>query len=185
MAITDLSPTADLRWYLWNPTTAAEHSEIVSAVEGFEASDTVLADQDTKTWLKSDALNAYPRVVTYVAVRDGLVEGFFALTSVQVALTMPRRPLFSRSRDRDSLQEAVLIAAMGRRHGASLSDRDILLQIIGIVLNDAQWPGAVALFTMSDNSAFTESLKQNHFQSISGSGSSRLFWFPLPNTPDA
>lgn len=184
MAIPDLSPTADLRWYPWNPTTAAEHNEIVSALEDFDASDAALGHQDTKTWLRSEALSAYPRVVTYVAVRDGLVEGFFALTSTQIALTTPRRPLFSRWRDHESIQEAVLIAAIGRRRRASLSDRDIFLQIIGTVLSDAQWPEAIALFTISDSPAFTETLKRNHFQELPGSGASGLFWFPLPNTLD-
>jgi hypothetical protein len=174
------SPIADMQWHRLDSAAVAEHSEIVSAVAAFVVSDTVRTDQDAKNWLRDDALSAYPRVVTYLAFKDGAVEGFFALTTVHVALTVPRRRLFlGRTRLRDSLQEAVMITALARRRDASLSERDMLLQIIGTVLADPRWINAIALLAESGTVVSPEFLEQNHFQPLEDSESGDLFWFPL------
>ncbi len=175
MTTDDLSVTADVHWYLWAPETAAAHDEIVSAVADFEAPDTN-ADRYDETWLKRDALDAYPRILTYIAIRGGLVEGFYSLMKTQVAVTEPRRSLFSRTSGRDQLRQATLITAIARRREGRLSGRDLLIHAIGTALDD---PQSVALLVEPRNDRVAAMWGQNGFRQVGGGETGRLLWLPI------
>jgi hypothetical protein len=141
-------------WIRLAPEVIADLGEdadtLLEAVDAFRSLDNG-AGEAAADWLRTKALPMHGSTITYVRLLDGEVEGFYALCSASVRLSMgDRRRLFREAGvsvlELPSLQPASLVAWIAKRADAS-SDcgRQLLLHAFGSATSVAQIQGSIAL----------------------------------------
>jgi hypothetical protein len=120
----------------WNPKSSRV-PELRAAVAGFEPVDIPAGKRNAK-FLKEEALDNHPSTVTHLHLKDGKLEGFFALSSGTAKLIQSdARPPVGQG-DRELVlsprQPVAHIAWIGRSRDSSVKGSELLALAAGIAL---------------------------------------------------
>jgi hypothetical protein len=178
-------------WYQWTPANAGSvaYEDIAQAIQQFESLDTKPGQEATR-WLREDALLDHPSTITYVLMRDGRVDGYFALASSSVTLTQRhRRGLQSGQVDYalPPTQGASLIAWLARhRDAAQPTGRAIFVYALSVALKVAQMQGTVliVLDPFDDEMARFWEQRYSFRRSQTPGGNDVRLWVPLHGLGD-
>ncbi len=77
-------------WIRWRPEIADSkgYEDLAEAIEAFEPPCNE-AGEECAEWLKNQSLSEYPSIVTWVMFHNGLVHGFFAISSNVFTISSP------------------------------------------------------------------------------------------------
>jgi hypothetical protein len=174
-------------WCQWTPATAESRAfeDVVRAVEKFRSLDNRPGREATR-WLQEEALANHPSTVSYVLMRDGRIEGYFALASGSVELKQSHRKALSagqRSHRLSPTQGASLVTWIAR-HGEATIDGQLLLKFaLSIARRAAFLQGAVALvldpFDEKLSKLWIEQYGFVRSQTRVRGGELRRLWLPL------
>jgi hypothetical protein len=128
-----------IQWVRWNAPVRAQHPEIEAAIAAFDPG-TRPAAQDAAAWLRQHGLDGESQ--PYLAMVDGELVGFYALTAGEVELSRDARKKLGLSRP---TQGAILVTwvAKSTKH---VLDGDVLVNdAIGIAQETAQSVSATVI----------------------------------------
>ena len=177
-------------WHVWSPQVADDsaYSYLADGVLEFESKDTDSGRAATD-WLKYQALANHPSAVTRLVVRDGRVEGFYALCSAEVKLTQrSRKELREDEENTHRLhprQGASLIAWVAKHREATIPGELILLHAIWVATTVAGLQGNILLTVDSFDESIAEFWQDRYgfrmSRSADDGGPDRLLrlWLPL------
>jgi len=143
----------DETWVRFTPEVVEDLGDdrdaLLNAVERFESVDCP-AGRAAADWLREDSLDNHGSTVTYLLLRDGRVEGFYALSSAQVRLSMRHRRQLVNDRgerylDLRPLQPASLVAWIAKRNGAESTGRELLMHAFSTALQASELQASIAL----------------------------------------
>jgi hypothetical protein len=139
----------DWFWCRWTPATAESRAfeDVARAVEKFKSLDTPPGREATR-WLKEEALANHPATISYVLMRGGRIEGYFALASSSVELKQSHRKALSSGQHGHRLsptQGASLVAWLARHEDAEIDGALVLKFALSIARRVAFVQGTVAL----------------------------------------
>ncbi len=134
-------------WHRWSPANARNiaYADIARGVAAFEPLD-LRAGRAAAAWLKNEALANHPATLTYVLVRDGLVEGFFAICSSAVTLKESHRRELAAVHESHafaSTQGASMLVWLAKHREARSPGEEILDYAISIALDVAKRQGTL------------------------------------------
>jgi hypothetical protein len=109
-------------WIPWDPDSAFGDERLARAVSEFEPVATP-AGRAAARWLKEDALANHGLTVTYLALVDLRVEGFYAMCAGEVELPTSQRRALGLSHPR---QGVALVVWLARRQNGLLSGLELL-----------------------------------------------------------
>jgi hypothetical protein len=135
---TPISET-DITWVRWNARARDAHPEFEGAIEAFDAGD-LPAAQGAAAWLREHGLNGESQ--TYLAVVDGEVVGFYALTAGAVELSGKARKKLGVAHP---TQGAVLITWLAKSSQHNIDGALLLQDAIGIAQETAEKVAATVL----------------------------------------
>jgi len=126
-----------------------EQETLLAAVADFEARDCP-AGRAAAEWLRENALDNHGSTVTYLMLRARRVEGFYALSSAQVRLSMRHRRELAGDRGQRylslrPLQPASLVAWIAKRNGAATTGRELLMHAFSTALQASELQASIAL----------------------------------------
>ncbi len=141
-----LMPDLDIGqvWVRWTPDRAERDPELCDAVASFHPVDSEKARQAGEaaaTWLRERALLDYRSTVTRLLILDGVLEGFYSLTSSQVELRTSHR----KDMGQHPIQPAALVTWLAKRDGAKITGMQLLAHAVGTALRVSDHMGVVAL----------------------------------------
>ena len=177
-------------WHVWSPEVADDpaYSYLAEGVREFESKDTDSGRAATD-WLKHQALANHPSTVTRLVVRDGRVEGFYALCSAEVTLTQRHRKELRKADEHTHRlhprQGASLIAWVAKHRDATVSGELILLHAAWIATTVAGLQGNILLTVDPFDESVAEFWQDRYpfrlSQSADDGGPNRLMrlWLPL------
>ena len=172
-------------WYRWQPAFAEDiaYEDIAEAVDAFEPVDHP-AGHAAAQWLKESSLDDYPSTATWLAYREGRIEGYFAMRSGEVVLTTKqrRKQLARKGRQREHVlhprQPASLIAWLGKHAEASITGRTLLLYAAYVANQVAEYQGNIAL-VIDPYDDDTARFWQDRYKFLRAANPSKRLWVPL------
>jgi hypothetical protein len=178
-------------WHRWSPRVAEDESlvHVAHAVAAFEPVDNP-AGRESAAWLKNEALQHFPSVITHIALKDGLVQGFYAIKGAEVRLSQRerRRLLRSGAESVAAFQPASLITRVGLHRDATLPFRYVLLHAVSTAVQVRELQGNIALLLDPFDSDVAQRLQREYGFRIAyadDSASTPRLWLPLPESDQA
>ena len=168
-------------WYRWTPEHASNpiYADIAEAVRTFEPI-AMPAGHAAAAWLKDEALEQYPGVVTYLQIGNDRLEGFVALQAGSVRLTnSDRRKIGGHSWvGGESTQGATYLRWIARHRDAAVTGESLFAFAVALAVEAGEKIGSVALVLDVHDEAEAQLWQQRYsFLRENQRDSSRL-WIP-------
>jgi hypothetical protein len=174
-------PDVGQSWFAWDPDTAIHDERLDRAVSEFEPVPCA-AGWAAARWLKEDSLASHGLTVTYLAVVDMRVEGFYALCAAEVEISSRQRAGLRLQHPRQGVALAVWLA---RRTGGRLSGLALIAHALARAEAVAELQGlcGLALDPYDEETAVVWRSAPYRFlpsRTTCANGLARL-WKPLPS----
>lgn len=170
-------------WVRWTPAVARSRGweDLAEAVEDFRAP-CEGAGSACERWLKEESLDEWPRTVTWVMFHAGLVQGFFAICSSSINITMP-----DGKKEMWPCSKIVWLSRRDRREGGKFKGQTLFMQAASRAGEVGEIQGNVALVIEPFDDRIAKLLELRHeFLRTANQGQ---LWLPLyaagPSAPSA